>query len=106
MLLRTVRQDHAHCWRPTLTEITGGSDVLRSAGICVDYREEDEIVAWGLCRACYPRDWRDKREVKPDKFSKAHDAAAVRQGRGDGELKAAPLAAFGIDVARSLVFYN
>jgi hypothetical protein len=28
------------------------------------------IVAYGLCRACYQREWRDKHEIRPDKFSK------------------------------------
>lgn len=42
----------------------------RSRGICVNCQEEDEIVAWGLCRTCYQREWRDKNEVRPDKFSK------------------------------------
>lgn len=33
-------------------------------------QEEDEIVAWGLCRACYQEEWRIKNEVRPDKYSK------------------------------------
>ena len=28
------------------------------------------LVAYGLCRTCYQREWRDKNEVRPDKFSK------------------------------------
>lgn len=42
----------------------------RSIGICVNCREKDEIVAYGLCRSCYQREWRDRNEVRPDKFSK------------------------------------
>ena len=42
----------------------------RSVGVCVNCQEQDEIVAWGLCRACYQKEWRDKNEVRPDKYSK------------------------------------
>jgi hypothetical protein len=43
----------------------------RSVGICVNCQEQDvELVAYGLCRTCYQREWRDKNEVPPDKFSK------------------------------------
>lgn len=42
----------------------------RSAGICVNCREKDEIVAWGLCRTCYQKEWREKKEVRPDRYSK------------------------------------
>jgi hypothetical protein len=42
----------------------------RSRGICVNCQEEDEIVAWGLCRTCYQQEWREKNEVRPDRYSK------------------------------------
>jgi hypothetical protein len=44
---------------------------MRNRGICVNCREIDELVAFGLCRACYQREWRDRSEVRPDKYSRA-----------------------------------
>jgi hypothetical protein len=42
----------------------------RSIGVCVNCLEKDEIVAFGLCRACYQKEWREKNEVRPDRYSR------------------------------------
>jgi len=42
----------------------------RHIDVCVNCLEKDEIVAFGLCRTCYQREWREKNEVRPDKYSK------------------------------------
>jgi hypothetical protein len=42
----------------------------RRSGVCVNCQEKDEIVAWGLCRTCYQKEWRERSEVRPDKYSK------------------------------------
>ena len=43
----------------------------RHIGVCVNCLEKDEIVAFGLCRTCYQKEWRQRNEVRPDKYSKA-----------------------------------
>lgn len=42
----------------------------RRIGLCVNCLEKDEIVAFGLCRTCYQKEWREKNEVRPDRYSK------------------------------------
>lgn len=42
----------------------------RSIGVCVNCLERDEIVAFGLCRTCYQKEWREKNEARPDRYSK------------------------------------
>lgn len=42
----------------------------RRIGLCVNCLEKDEIVAFGLCRTCYQKEWREKNGVRPDRYSK------------------------------------
>jgi hypothetical protein len=45
--------------------------MTRRVGVCINCQEQDvELVAYGLCRTCYQAEWREKNEVRPDKFSK------------------------------------
>ena len=41
----------------------------RARGVCMNCQQPGELVAHGICKACYMVEWRELKEVRPDRFS-------------------------------------